>query len=209
MPTLAVVNRKGGCGKSTVATALAGAFAAGGVPVALIDLDPQGSASAWGSSRPAELQQVEVIKGRPSTLSEDLRRLAGRGVPMAILDTPPHNDAAVAGAISAADAILLPALPSAFDLHSLASLVDAVKLSGKPAGVVLSCVTPGTVGLREAVAAIGALGLPLVGVTARRMAYQYAAARGLSPVEYDPRGEAAKEVEALCAAVIGMLEGRR
>ena len=207
MAVLSLVNRKGGCGKSTLATALAGTFAAGGVPTAIVDLDPQGSATAWGTCRPAERPAVKVVRSKPGRLEEDLKRLTAEGTVMAIIDPPPHNDAALAGAFDAADAILMPSLPSAFDLHALASLLGGIRYTEKPTGVVLNAVTPGTLGLKEAVAAIDSMGLRLIGTTGRRMAWQYAAARGLSPTELDPRGEAANEVRGLCEAVIVMLEG--
>ena len=209
MPVLAVINRKGGCGKSTLATALAGTFASGGVPTAIIDLDPQGSATAWGACRPAERPTVHVIRSKPGTLGDDLRRLAAEGVMMTLIDPPPHNDAALAGALGAADAVIMPSLASAFDLHALTSLLDGVMGAKKPAGVVLNATTPGTLGLKDAEAAIDSMGLPLLATIGRRMAWQYAAARGLSPTELDPRGEAANEVRALCEAVIKLLEGGR
>ena len=186
---------------------MAGTFAGGGVPTAVVDLDPQGSATAWGACRPAERPSVRVLRSKPGTLGDDMRRLAAEGTFMTLIDPPPHNDAALAGALGVADAVIMPSLPSAFDLHSLASLLDGVTKAGKPTGVVLNAVTPGTVGLREAVGAIEAMGLPLLGTTGRRMAWQYAAARGLSPTEMDPKGEAANEVRALCEAVIKLLEG--
>lgn len=128
---------------------------------------------------------------------------------MIIIDPPPHNDAALAGAVSAADAILLPSLPSAFDLHALASLLGSIKRTEKPTGVALNAITAGTLGLKEAVMSIEAMGLPMLATIGRRMVWQYAAARGLSPTEMDPKGEAANEVRKLCEAVIGMLEGER
>lgn len=207
MAVLSVINRKGGSGKSTIATALAGACAAGGVPSAIVDLDPQGSASAWGACRPEDLPPVRVVRSKPAGLADDLRALLAEGFALVVVDVPPHNDAAVAGAMLHADVILLPALPSAFDLHSLASLLDGVARAGKPAGVVMNAVTPNTVGLREAVAAVKAMGLPLVASTGRRMAYQYATAKGLSPTELDPASEAAAEVRALCEAAFRMLQG--
>ncbi|MBF0094363.1 MAG: AAA family ATPase [Alphaproteobacteria bacterium] len=206
MKVVSVVSRKGGSGKSTVATALAGTFATGGVPSAIVDLDPQGSASAWGSSRPADRASVEVVVAKPANLGEVLGGLRARGVAMTIVDTPPHNDAAVAGALAFADVVLMPALPSAFDLHALASQLEGVVQSRKPALAILNSVTPNTVGLREAQAAVAAMGLQLLAVC-RRMAWQYAAARGLSPTELEPRGEAANETRAICEAVIKMLDG--
>lgn len=208
MAVLSVINRKGGCGKSTLATALAGTFAAGGVPTAILDLDPQGSATAWGACRPPEKPSVKVVRSKPGALGEELKRLAAEGMLMAVIDIPPHSDAAMAGALNAADAILMPSLPSAFDLHALHSVLPAIRQIGKPVGTVLTSVTPGTVGLREAVAAIDAMGVPLVAAVGRRMLYQYAAAKGMSPTELDARSEAAKEVETLCGWVIKATGGR-
>lgn len=195
MRVLALANRKGGCGKTTLSTAVASAFAAGGVPAALVDLDPQGSATAWAECRPA-------------SLADDLRRLTSEGIVMAVLDTPPHSDAALAGAVAVADAGLCPSLPSAFDLLARASILPTLRQSGRPIGIVLTSVTHGTVGLRDAEAAIGSMDLPLVGSMGRRMVYQYAAAKGLSPTEMGRRHEAVAEVEAVCRWVMSTLEGR-
>lgn len=202
MKVVSVVSRKGGSGKSTIATALAGTFALGGIPTAIADLDPQGSASAWGSSRPGERAPVKVVRSKPASLGDDLRRLAAEGTLLAVIDVPPHSDAAMAGALAVADAILVPSLPSAFDLHALHSILPAIRQAGKPVGAVLTSVTPGTLGLREAVAAVEAMDIPLVASVGRRMAYQYAAARGMCPAELDPKSEAAKEVESLCGWAI-------
>lgn len=208
MRVLALANRKGGCGKTTLSTAVASAFAAGGVPAALVDLDPQGSATAWAECRPADRPKVRLIRSRPASLADDLRRLTSEGIVMAVLDTPPHSDAALAGAVAVADAVLCPSLPSAFDLLALASILPTLRQSGRPIGIVLTSVTHGTVGLRDAEAAIGSMDLPLVGSMGRRMVYQYAAAKGLGPTEMGRRHEAVAEVEAVCRWVMSTLEGR-
>lgn len=208
MRVLALANRKGGCGKTTLSTAIASAFAAGGVPSALVDLDPQGSATAWAECRPQERPKVRLIRSRPASLADDLRRLASEGIVMAVLDTPPHSDAALAGAVAAADAILCPSLPSAFDLLALTSTLPTLRQAGRPVGVILTSVTHGTVGLRDAEAAIESMDLPLVGSMGRRMVYQYAAAKGLGPTEMARRHEAADEVETVCRWVMSTLEGR-
>lgn len=208
MRVLALTNRKGGCGKTTLSTAIASAFAAGGVPSALVDLDPQGSATAWAECRPQERPKVRLVRSRPASLAAELRKLASEGTVMAVLDTPPHSDAALAGAVAAADATLCPTLPSAFDLLALSSILPTLRQSGRPVGVVLTSVTHRTVGLRDAEAAIKSMDQPLVGNIGRRMVYQYAAAKGLGPTEMGRSHDATAEVAAICHWVMSTLEGR-
>lgn len=205
MPVIAFTTRKGGSGKTTLATAVAG-YLASGLPTAIVDLDPQASASAWAASRAAERPQVTAIRSKPATLRDDVARLLASGNRVVIIDTPPHSDACLAGAVDVADCVVLPSLPSAFDLHALASAIEAVKAKGKPGGVVLNSVVPNTRAVPEAEVAVAAMGMPLLAMVSRRMAWQYAAARGMSPAELEPKGEAAKELDALCAAIVGMLE---
>ncbi len=206
MPTIAVVTRKGGSGKTTISTAIAGYLAAGDVPTGILDLDPQGSASAWAAARGDERAKVLGVRSRPATLREDLRRMGASGVAVTVVDTPPHSDAALAGAIEVADVIVLPSLPSAFDLHALSSAVGSVKAAGRRGGVVLNCAIPNTIAIAEAKVAVAEMGLPLLGVLHRRMVWQYAAARGLSPAELDSRSEATAELNALCGAILNLIE---
>jgi len=130
------------------------------------------------------------------------------GVAVVVIDTPPHSDSAMAGAVEAADAVVLPSLPSAFDLHALAAALATVKALRRPAGVVLNSAIPNTIALAESQAAVAEMEVPLLGILTRRMAWQYAAARGLGPSELDPGCLAAKEIDRLCIAVLGLLEGR-
>lgn len=202
-----MVGRKGGCGKSTLTTAMAGFLASGGLKVGVIDLDPQGSAAVWAKLRDLARPSVTVLEAKPSTLAEALMSLSVEGTQIAFLDVPPHSDAALAGAVAAADAVVMPSLPSAFDIHSLASFLPLVASSKKPSGVVLNSVVPNTVAVPEAEAVLSRMGLRLLAKVNRRMAHQYAAAKGLSPCELDSMGPAAKEIEAVMTAVTEMLEG--
>jgi chromosome partitioning protein len=209
MPTIAVTTRKGGAGKTTITTAVAAHLAAGGVPVGILDLDPQGSASAWIAARGNNRAAIAHVRSKPSTLRDDLRKMAADGVSTVVVDTPPHSDAALAGAVEVADAVLLPSLPSAFDLHALASALETVKAFRRPAGVVLNAAVPNTLAIAESQAAVAEMGMPLIGILTRRMAWQYAAARGLGPSELDPSCQAAKEVDGLCRAILGLLDGAK
>jgi chromosome partitioning protein len=177
------------------------------VKAGIVDLDPQGSAAVWAKLRDPSRPMATVVEARPGALSEALASLAADGTQMAFIDVPPHSDAALAGAVGAADAVVMPSLPSAFDIHSLASFLPLVTSSGKPSGVVLNGVVPNTIAVPEAEAVLASMGLRLLAKVSRRMAHQYAAAKGLSPCELEPKGPAAKEIEAVMAAVVEMLEG--
>lgn len=209
MHVVSVVGRKGGCGKSTLTTAMAGFLASGGVKAGIVDLDPQGSAAVWAKLRDPSRPPVAVLEARPGTLSEALASLAADGTQMAFIDVPPHSDAALAGAVASADAVVMPSLPSAFDIHALASFLPLVSSSGKPAGAILNGVIPNTVAVPEAEAVLSEMDLRLLAKVHRRMVHQYAAAKGLSPCELEPKGPAAKEIESVMAAVVEMLEGGR
>lgn len=209
MHVVSVVGRKGGCGKSTLTTAMAGFLASGGVKAGIVDLDPQGSAAVWAKLRDPLRPPVAVLEARPGTLSEALASLAADGTQMAFIDVPPHSDAALAGAVASADAVVMPSLPSAFDIHALASFLPLVSSSGKPAGAILNGVIPNTVAVPEAEAVLSEMDLRLLAKIHRRMVHQYAAAKGLSPCELEPKGPAAKEIESVMAAVVEMLEGGR
>lgn len=209
MRVVSVVGRKGGCGKSTLTTAMAGLLASGGVKAGIVDLDPQGSSAVWAKLRSSDRSAVTVLEARPATLTEALTSLSAEGTQIAFIDVPPHSDAALAGAVAAADAVVMPSLPSAFDIHALASFLPLVSSSGKPAGAILNGVVPNTIAVPEAEAVLASMGLRLLAKINRRMVHQYAAAKGVSPCELEPKGPAAKEVEAVMAAVVEMLEGGR
>lgn len=107
MRTIAIVNAKGGCGKTTIATSLAAALAWEGHVVALGDMDPQQSANDWLSQRPEEYP--EIIAAEPH--KGQLRAPAEADT--LVLDTP----AAVAGhelgnIVRRSQTILVPVLPS-------------------------------------------------------------------------------------------------
>ena len=63
MRTILVLNSKGGAGKTTIATNLAAAFAIEGRKVALVDYDPQASATDWLAARPAERPAITGVEG--------------------------------------------------------------------------------------------------------------------------------------------------
>ncbi|MCY0387444.1 ParA family protein [Robbsia sp. Bb-Pol-6] len=114
MSVIAIVNPKGGVGKSTLATNLAGYFAASGESTALGDIDPQHSSHVWLGIRAAELSPI--APWAPDAMRPER---PARGVAHAVLDTPAGLDAATLHHIAAmADRIIVPLQPSIFDIYA-------------------------------------------------------------------------------------------
>lgn len=115
MPVIAVVNRKGGSGKSTFAAHVAAWCARRGHAVMLGDIDRQQSSRGWLRRRPAELPGIS-----PWTLDQNVLRVP-TGITHAVLDTPGGlHGFELARVVMFADAIVLPVCPSIFDRESAA-----------------------------------------------------------------------------------------
>lgn len=207
---IAVAQRKGGAGKSTLAANIATALAADGTPVALVDTDPQKTLTHWHRERAAHGGKVPALGfespsgWRMSGIVERRRRDPG----FLILDTPPHNEADAKLAIRAADLVLIPLQPSRADLWAMDATLDLATSERRPYRLVLNRLPPSGK-LREALLAeVAARKLPMMDQTlGNRAAFAEALARGLGVNEAAPRGLAAAEMRAL-AASIAMLSQR-
>lgn len=201
---IAVLSSKGGVGKTTIATNLAGGFAASGYPTLLVDADPQGSSVAWGEQREEQgLVDVPVAHMVRATLARDL----GRGRVDAshiIIDGAPRLEGLLVSAIEAADHILVPVQPSALDLWAVVELLDLIRArqganDGRPTfcGVV-SRQIPGTRAAGSMAAAAEQLDLPLLSARiCQRVVYSEAAQMGRTVMERAPKSKGAMEMQAV------------
>ena len=105
MFTVALISRKGGAGKTTLACGIAVAGERARLTTALVDLDPQGSASAWASLRVSDTPAV--ISGHADQLPALLTAARDAGANLAIIDTAPHSTDAALAAARAADLVLI------------------------------------------------------------------------------------------------------
>lgn len=118
MRSILVVNPKGGCGKTTIATNLATYYAVWDVSTALVDLDPQQSSMDWVRVRPKDENTIQGFNGLKGKIypDEDTQRV--------IYDAPARTDSAkVARLIKLVDVVIIPVLPSAIDMRVAASFV--------------------------------------------------------------------------------------
>jgi len=119
---LAVVNLKGGTGKTVTAIHVASALAGQGRTL-LIDADPQGSALSW--SEEAENLPFAVVGLPVRDLHRRLKDLLP-GVTHAVIDTPPGDRAIVRSAIAAAEVVVVPIPPSIIDLDRLRPTLEII-----------------------------------------------------------------------------------
>ena len=197
MKTMAILSQKGGTGKTTMALHLAVAAEQAGLPCAVLDLDPQASATGWSDSR--ETARPPVTSIQSSRLGKALELAAQSSVGLVILDTAPHSaDAAIAAAESA-DLILIPCRAGILDLRAIAATTKISKLAGTPAFVVLNHAPPRAPRLVEDVTlAVRQHGLEIAPVVLhQRAAYAHSLTVGLTANEYEPGGKAAQEIEQL------------
>src|SRR5512132_3136641 len=187
---LSFISQKGGSGKTTLSVNLAALASSNGVPVAIVDLDPQASASAWCAARGTDDIRHEAC--HPPLLARTLERLREAGIALIVIDTPPHNSTAAANAIRASDFVAVPVRPSSFDLAAVTETVDLVRHANGRAGAVLNSVPSSTSVSDPAAAFLAQQNLVVLSRVGQRMAFQHAASTGRGVVETEPKSKAAE-----------------
>jgi chromosome partitioning protein len=198
---IAVLNQKGGAGKTTLSTHLARALQLAGDKVLLVDSDPQGSARDWNAAGNGDL--LPVVGLDRSTLAKDIQAIQANQDWLIIDGAPQIAELAIA-AIKCADVILIPVQPSPYDVWACEDLVEIIKTrqditNGKPkAAFVISRVIKNTQLSKEIGEALEGYGLPVfTHFTSQRVIYPKTAATGSTVLDAEPSGEAAAEIRAI------------
>ena len=204
MKVIAVLNQKGGSGKTTIATHLARALQLAGAEVLLVDSDPQGSARDWAAVR--EDQPLTVVGIDRPTIDRDVKAIGRRD--FVVIDGAPQAADLAVSAIKAADFVLIPVQPSPYDIWATADLVELVKqrievTDGRlQAAFVVSRAIKGTRIGGEVAEALAGYELPILeSRITQRVSYPGTAAAGTTVLESEPEGDAAREVQALAAEI--------
>lgn len=205
---VALLNQKGGVGKSTLALHLAGQWAREGRRVALVDADPQGSALDWSQARAAAaLPRLFGVLGLArDTLHREAPELA-RHADHVVIDGPPRVASLMRSALLAADLVLIPVQPSPFDgwasAEMLALLAEArIYRPELVARFVLNRSGARTVIARRTAEALVDHDPSLLGTRiGQRVIFAQAAQHGQLAFELDDGGAAAREIALLAAEV--------
>lgn len=128
MSKIVVLNAKGGSGKTTIATNLAGYYASHGIATALFDFDPQASSTYWLSLRDAQHAPVHGVEAYRPPRAGATRAWQWRipsNVSNVIVDTPAAvSKDAWGDFIMGASVVLVPVLPSAIDVHAATRFIQ-------------------------------------------------------------------------------------
>ena len=196
MKTLAIISQKGGTGKSTVAVHLSVAASQAGHTTALIDLDPQANVAKWGDMRSNDAPIV--ISAHASRLKETLHTAEGLNVDLAILDTPPKMESSILDAARVSDFALIPCRTSLWDLQAIAPTVELAKLANVETRLLFNAVQTNSSVFYKMKKAIEVFDVPCAPChLGQRVAFSHAIIDGMVAQEYEPRGKASLEVNAL------------
>ena len=186
MPVVVVANPKGGVGKSTLSTNIAGYFAARGHAVMLGDADRQQSSRLWLGLRPPAARPIATWD-----VNADMIAKAPKGTTHVVLDTPAglhgwrFNDV-----IKMAHKVIVPLQPSVFDIFATKTFLDQLmknKHYGKlQIGVVGMRVDARTIAADKLHEFVATLGLPVLGYLRDTQNYIHLAARGLTLFDVTP-----------------------
>lgn len=209
---VALLNQKGGVGKTTLALHLAGCWAARGARVLVVDADPQGSALDWSEQRGREgLARFFGVVGLPRDMLHREMPEVARGYDRVVIDGPPRVTGIARSALLAADLVLVPATPSPFDGWASAEmlrLLDEARVfrPDLPARMLLNRVAARTVIGREVAEALVHHEPPVLQArVGQRIAFADTARSGRLVHEAAAGSIAAQEIAAVAAEIDELL----
>jgi chromosome partitioning protein len=185
MPVVVVANPKGGVGKSTLSTQIAGYFASLGYATMLGDADRQQSSRLWLNLRPAS---AATIGGWD--IGPDLIARAPKGTTHLVLDTPAGLKGwRLRDVLKLANGVVVPLQPSVFDVFATKDFVDELLADlrpDQPVGVVGMRVDERALSADKLRDAVSAMGVPLITCLRDTQNYVHLTARGLTVFDVAP-----------------------
>lgn len=204
MYTVAVISQKGGTGKTTLAIHLAAAASAAGFVALVVDTDPQATACTWHTWR-GDADPDVIDCAAHTLLPKKLQQAADLGADLAVIDTPPHADIMAREACRAADLLLIPCRPRAFDLDAVRTTAELAAVTNKPAFLIFMAGPPrAPLVYREAGQLVEQFSLKVAPVMLpERAAFHRSVGAGKTAPEIEPQGKAAEDIASLWVWVCG------
>ena len=206
---LAFVSQRGGVGKTTLALHVAGELARRGERATLIDADPQESALTWALARTSSerARRFAIIGLASEILPLEVPDIA-RANNHVVIDGPPRSPTLTHAVLVAADRVVIPIQPGAFDVWTCHEIVDLVKQVQffKPrltAAFVKNRVIVGTIIERAMAKPLTRTAIGRLPVEVReRVLFAECLSRGLLASELEPGGRAADDIHRLTNAIL-------
>ncbi len=192
---IVILNPKGGCGKSTLATNIAASYAQSGPTPAIMDYDPQGSTTAWLDRRPGHLPEIHGIAAYKRTMQATRSwqlRVPNETVNL-LVDSPAsinHDD--LRELTRDSTSILVPVLPSSMDIHAASRciadllLVAKVDRRDRKLAVVANRTRKNTKSFGKLMRFLDSLGIPIIAVLRDSQNFVRSAEEGLGICEMQP-----------------------
>ncbi|MCX5495160.1 ParA family protein [Kaistia dalseonensis] len=206
---LVVSQQKGGSGKTTLTAHLAVALAKG-LPVAVLDVDPQGSLGQWFERREQRLGEEDIdLQFRTASgwgAKREARSLA-RDHAIVVVDTPPRSDLETRHAIEAADLVVVPVQPTPVDLWATTATLELIAKSERDALLVINRALARAGTTDQMLQAIEKLGATVAQTQiGNRVAFATSMGIGGTVLEAAPKSKAALEVLSLSVEILRVIE---
>ena len=188
MRKIMVLNSKGGCGKSTIATNLASYFASyEGKKVTLVDFDPQSSSLDWLKIRPKILPEILGINATKETVR------FSKDTEIVIMDVPARIEGReLANLVKRVETIIIPVLPSPIDIRAGAKFIKELLINGRVSRketkvcVVANRVRENTLSYHALYAFLKSLKIPFITTLRDTQNYIHAEEKGVGIFEMAP-----------------------
>jgi len=209
LKVIVICSRKGGCGKSTISCNLAVTASKNNKRVLLVDADKQNSTLSFRAVRKED--DIKVISLTVPTIHKDIAGF--KGFDLAIVDVAGRDDKVFRSALMVSDLVIIPCLPSQFDIWGANDTIDILKEAksyGKElkAYFLINMLIPNTVVSRESITALSEykedVGL-LNTILHSRVDYKNCISEGQGVLEYKPTGKASLEMKALYKEIFSLL----
>lgn len=203
MQVIVLASRKGGVGKTTLAGHIAvQAEASGAGPVAVIDMDEQGSLASWWNARTQETPHFARVG--EGGLQRTLDGLQHAGTKLVVIDTPPYATQEIGQIVRYADMAVVPVKPSPHDLRAVGETVDVIEAAQKPFVFVINEAPVNGMLTLQAMRTLSKHGR-VAAVIKTRQDFRSTMIKGGTVQEIFPKGKSAAEIAELWSVIDGTL----